>query len=121
MKDILCAPHRVHYFDANLPTHLLTDTSTLHGLGYALMQSAKEGQKLIQCGSRSCTETERRYAPIEQECLAAVWAIQKCSHWLYGSPGFELITDHQPLVGIFRKELGEIPNRRLQRLSLIHI
>ena len=63
----------------------------------------------------SCTETKRRYAPIEQECLAAVWAIQKCRHWLYGSPHFDLITDHQPLVGIFRKELGEIPNRRLQR------
>ena len=36
-------------------------------------------------------------------------------HWLYSSPCFELITDHQPLGGIFKKELGEIPNRRLQR------
>ena len=47
--------------------------------------------------------------------MAAVWAIQKCRHWLYGSPKFELIMDHQPLVGIFKKELGDIPNRSLQR------
>ena len=47
--------------------------------------------------------------------MAAVWAIQKCRHLLYCRPGFDLITDHQPLVGTFKKELGEIPNRCLQR------
>ena len=52
VKDILCAPHRVHYFDPHLPTSLLTDASTLHGLGYALIQTAKDGHRLIQCGSR---------------------------------------------------------------------
>ena len=58
---------------------------------------------------------EKNYAPIEQECLGAVWAMEKCRHFLYGCPTFKLVTDHQPLVGIFRKELAEVSNRRLQR------
>ena len=42
--------------------------------------------------------------------------MDKCRYILYCCPTLKLVTDHQPLVGIFRKELHEIPNRRLQRL-----
>ena len=107
----------VHYYDPSLPTSLLTDASKLYGFGYALVQHTGEGQlHLIQAGSRSLIPAEKNYAPIELECSAAVWAIQKCKHFLAGCPLFKLITDHQPLVGIFNKDLGEVENRRLQRL-----
>ena len=43
-------------------------------------------------------------------------AIEKCRHYLLGNPGFEVVTDHNPLVGTFTKHLGEIDNRRLQRM-----
>jgi len=45
-----------------------------------------------------------------------VWAIEKCSYYLKGSPAFTVITDHKPLVGTFSKPLLELDNtRRLQR------
>ena len=95
---------------------LLTDASKLHGLGFALVQKDSEGHlRLIQAGSRSLSPAEKNYTPIESECLAAVWAMGKCRHFLFGCDTFSLITDHQPLVGIFRKDIAEVENRRLQR------
>ena len=71
---------------------------------------------MIQCGSRTFSQAERNYAPIEQECLAIQWSVERCRHYLIGNPGFTVITDHNPLVGIFSKCLGDIDNRRLQRM-----
>ena len=91
----------VHFFDPALPTVLLTDASKLSGLGYGLIQHDVEGKtQLIQAGSKSLTSAEQNYAPIEQECLAAIWAMDKCPYFLLGCPSFRLITDHQPLVGL---------------------
>ena len=59
---------------------------------------------------------ESRYATIELEASAAQWVIQKCKYYLYLHPGFTLVTDHRPLVGIFEKPLEPIHNVRLQRL-----
>ena len=116
VKELLTSPLLVKFFDTSLPTTLLTDASKLNGLGYALIQHSPIGRiHLIQAGSRSLAPAERNYAPIEQECLGAVWAIDKCSHFLKGCPEFKLVTDHQPLLGIFKKDLGDIQNRRLQR------
>jgi hypothetical protein len=56
--------------------------------------------------------------PVELECLAIVWAIQKCSFWLKGLQTFRIITDHNPLLGVFSKPLGEIENPRLLRMRL---
>ena len=117
VKKLLTSDMVVSFFDHKLPTSLLTDASKLHGIGYVLLQHATDGKlRLIQAGSRSLTPAEGNYAPIESECLAAVWAIKKCKHFLAGCPEFTLITDHQPLLGIFKKDLGDIENRRLQRL-----
>ena len=41
--------------------------------------------------------------------------MDKCRYFLKGCPSFTLVTDHQPLIGIFRKDLSEVDNRRLQR------
>ena len=116
VKQLLTSPLVVHFFDPSLPTSLLTDASKLHGLGYALVQHGSDNKlRLIQAGSRSLAPAEKNYAPIESECLAAVWAMSKCKYFLYGCQEFKLITDHQPLIGIFRKDLSEVENRRLQR------
>jgi len=117
VKELLTSPLLVHYFDPDLPTTLLTDASKLNGLGYALVQHDTEGHlRLIQAGSRGLNPAERNYAPIESEMLGAVWAMEKCRFFLHGCPSFKLATDHQPLIGTFRKEINDITNRRLQRL-----
>ena len=59
--------------------------------------------------------TQLNYVVIELECLAIVWAIQKCSHFLTGHSGFSVITDHRPLVGVFEKCLHDLHNQRLVR------
>ena len=116
VKNLLTSPMIVHFFDPDLPTPLLTDASKLHGIGYALVQHGKDGRlRLVQAGSRSLAPAEKNYAPIEAECLAAVWGITKCRYFLYGCQNFNLVTDHQPLIGIFRKDISEVENRRLQR------
>ena len=115
IKGLLLSPSVVSFFDPSLPTTLLADASCLNGLGFALLQYKDKRPYLIQCGSRSLSGAESRYAPVELEALGITWAINKCRHYLLGCPRFTVVTDHNPLLGIFRKDISDIDNRRLQR------
>ena len=110
----------LHHFDASLCTRLITDTSCLHGLGYALVQTKSEVDLqpicVLQCGSRSLNSTERNYSTIELECLGIQWALKKCYHFLRGLHDFDILTDQRPLVGLFAKLLNLVDNPRLSRL-----
>lgn len=67
-KTALANKMCLNYFDPTRRTELLTDASRLNGIGYALMQrNDKDEPFLIQCGSRSLTGAESRYATIELE------------------------------------------------------
>ena len=117
VKAALVAPPVLAHYQPGLDTRLETDAST-KGLGFALFQKHPAGWRLVQCGSRFITDTQSRYAMIELECLAVVWAIVKCHVYLAGSR-FELLVDHQPLVPIFNSySLDQVENIRLQRLLL---
>ena len=51
-KELLTSKHIVRFFDPKLPLSLLTDASSLHGLGFALIQYDEEGKpRLLQAGS----------------------------------------------------------------------
>ena len=115
LKKLLLSPLVVRPFDISAgETRLLTDASRLKGLGYALLQSSSEGLSLIQCGSRSLNGAESRYSTTELECLGIYYAIKECKFFLQGA-NFTVVTDHQPLVGVFRKHLAELENMRLLR------
>lgn len=119
VKKALSNPPVLAAFDPDLPTALQTDASRLYGLGYALLQDHGGGHfRLVQCGSRFLTDTETRYATIELELLAVVWAMKKCKFYLTGLQHFTLVTDHRPLVPILNSyTLDAIENPRLQRLK----
>ena len=87
-------------------------------LAWHLSKKSQDGNNisLIQCGSCSLSETQQRYATVEFECLAIKWAVNKCNFYLRGLPAFIVLTDHQPLVGIFPKQLHELGNARLMRM-----
>ena len=119
IKDALSKDLAVCHFDPTLRTTLLCDASKLKGLGFALIQKRDDDDfiRLVQCGSRSLSDAETRYATIELEARAIHWAIAKCKHYLIGmSNPFSVVTDHRPLVGIFQKDLDDVDNVRIQRM-----
>ncbi|KAL7864418.1 hypothetical protein AOLI_G00158380 [Acnodon oligacanthus] len=61
-------------------------------------------------------DTETRYAQIEKELLAVVFACTKFKDYIYGKP-IIVETDHQPLVTILKKPIHAAP-ARLQRMLL---
>ena len=105
------------YFEPNLELQVQCDAST-KGLGAALMQNDQP----IAYVSRALTPTEQRYAQIEKEMLAIVFALEKFNHYTYGRK-VKVQSDHKPLESILKKPLASAPKRlqgmmmRLQKYS----
>jgi hypothetical protein len=106
-------------FDPSRPTILLTDTSRLKGLGFALVHTEevndKERIRLVTCGSRSLNPAEKSYAIVKLEALAVKYGVEKCRYYLLGMQKFKDWSDHRPLVGIWRKQIIKIGNARCQK------
>ena len=86
-----------------------------------LTQVQENGERRPICyASRSLSETEKRYAVIEKEALAVMWASEKFSDYVVGLP-FVLETDHKPLTALLNStELSKMPPRILRfRLRLM--
>ena len=119
----------VSTFDTKRITCLAPDWSK-EGMGFLLLQKyctcpvekapvcCPEGWHLVFAGSRFCTDAERRYAPIEGEAAAISWALEKCRMFVLGCPNVMVVTDHEPLKGLFGdRDLSKIHNPRLFRLK----
>ncbi|KAL7832506.1 hypothetical protein SRHO_G00295240 [Serrasalmus rhombeus] len=91
LKSLLSSPPVLAYYDVKEPVTLTCDASC-HGLGAACMQNGRP----VAFASRVLTDTETRYAQIEKELLAVVFACTKFRDYIYGKPTI-VETDHQPL------------------------
>ncbi len=60
--------------------------------------SQKEGrfEKVVAYASKSLTEAQRKFHPMEGECYALIWGIMHFRQYLHGNH-FILRTDHKPL------------------------
>ena len=68
------------------------------------MQRGRDGvERPITMVSRSLTETERAYPPIEGEALALIWVIDRLKHLIEGKR-VVVCTDNRPLIYIFRND-----------------
>ena len=105
----------LRYYDRNLPVTVQADAS-LRGLGACLIQKHKGKDQPIAFASKSLTDVETRYANIERELLAIVFACQRFSTYLLGR-SFVAESDHKPLEMIAMKNLANVPPR-LQRMLL---
>lgn len=82
------------YYDLSSELAIQCDASQ-KGLGAALLQN----QKPVAYASRALTETETRYAQIEKEMLAMVYALEKFNQFTYGRH-VTVYSDHKLLKAI---------------------
>ena len=74
----------------------------------------------VAYASRALTPAETRYAQIEKELLAIVFACDRFDAYVYGRHLVNVETDHKPLEPIFIKPLASAPQclqRMLMRLQ----
>ena len=90
----------------------------MYGLGAVLIQKQfDESQRAVVYASRALTPTEQRYAQIEKDALALIWACEWFKEYLLGTT-FHLHTNHKPLVPILgSKSLDTLPVR-VQRFRM---
>ncbi|GFR91547.1 transposon Ty3-I Gag-Pol polyprotein [Elysia marginata] len=111
IKSLIQKEMTLSYYDPNKATVLEVDSS-LTGIGAALLQD----EKPIAFASKSMTDTESRYANIERELLAVVFALERFHTYIYGRAVL-VQSDHKPLENIQHKNLSKAPPR-LQRMLL---
>ena len=114
IKQLLSSEVLLKYYDETKPLTIQADASQ-DGLGACLLQDGKP----ICYASRSMNETEQRYAQIEKELLAIVFATQRFHHYIYGTE-VTIQSDHKPLESIQKKDLHKLsPRLQLMMLKLL--
>ena len=89
---------------------VLSIDASKSGLGAACLQDDAS----VAFASRALSDAETRYAQIEKELLAFVFACRKFHDFIYGRR-VTIETDHKPLITIVKKPLHAAP-ARLQRM-----
>jgi len=113
LKLLLASRPILHLPDMQKTFVLRTDASN-YALGAVLLQSHDGEMHPIAYASRKLLPRECRYATIEKECLAIVWAVRKFYLYLGHNP-FILQTDHQPLIYMNR---ARFLNDRVMRWAM---
>lgn len=98
-------------FDPRKPIVVQTDSSK-DGLGCVLLQ---DGQP-VAYASRSLSKSEQRWAQIEKELLAIVFACERFHYFLYGRE-FVVQSDHKPLEALVKRDIDDV-TMRLQRMFM---
>ena len=113
LKDKLSKLTTLTLYNPAANIKLSADASS-YRLGAVLLQETNNEWQPVAYGSRTMTETERRYAQIEKEALSLTWATEKFSMYLLGR-SFHMETDHKLLVPLLStKSLDTLPPRVLR-------
>ena len=98
MKQLLSSESVMSYFDSEKKTTVYVDASPV-GLGANLVQDGRT----IAYASRALTSViESRYSQIEREALGIVYGCEHLHMYLVGCK-FSVVTDHKPLLYIWKK------------------
>ena len=112
IKTLVTRHPVLQYYDMTEEVTIQCDASE-KGLGATLLQNGQP----VAFASRNLSQVEQRYAQIEKECLAIVFACAKFSQYITRRAVITIETDHKPLQSIFKKSLLTAPSR-LQRMLL---
>ena len=119
LKEAVSSAPVLRYYSLEDEVTMQCDASK-SGLGAALIQLGQP----VAFASHALTPAETRYAQIEKELLAIVYACEKFDVYVYGRTEVTIQSDHKPLECIFKKPLNTAPMRlqhmllRLQRYNL---
>lgn len=111
LKAVIASEPILAYYDKKKQCIIQADASK-DGLGCCLLQDGHP----IAFSSRALTKAEQRYAQIEKELLAVVFASEKFHQFVYGQK-IKVLSDHKPLVSIMKKDINKV-STRLQRMLL---
>lgn len=112
LKELISNAPVLALYDVRAPVVVSVDASSV-ALGAVLLQAGRP----VEYASRTLTPAQTRYAQIEKELLAIVFACEKFHQYIYGKNEVIVESDHKPLESIFKKSLNSVP-ARLQRMML---
>ena len=117
-KMLIKAEMCMKFYDINKPLYLETDTSGI-GLRAALLQLRDDTScqahmvpdNTILCpiafANKSLMGTEHRYSNVKCEALSILHGLEKFHHYCFGREVL-MITDHYPLVSMFKKDVATL-------------
>ncbi|CAI6346892.1 unnamed protein product [Macrosiphum euphorbiae] len=119
IKESIVSENILVHYNSSWELIVASDASPI-GIGAVLSHRLPDGsEKPIAFASRTLTDCEKKYAQIDKEALAIVFAVRYFHQYVFGRQ-FILRTDHKPLVSIFGENKG-IPvmaAHRLQRYAV---
>jgi hypothetical protein len=115
LKAALVSPAVMAHPDVDKPYSLFTDACD-YSVGAVLVQCDEQGvERPIQYISHQLSGVQRRWATIEKEAYALIYALQKLRPYLLGAE-YTVYTDHKPLRSLFTKEMN---NTKIQRWAIL--
>ncbi|XP_022789646.1 uncharacterized protein LOC111329277 [Stylophora pistillata] len=103
VKSLITSTPMLSYYKPDELLEVQCDSSQA-GLGAAFMQ----GGHPLAYASRALTETDTRYAQIENEALAIVFAMEKFNDYTFGRKTV-VLSEHKPLESILKNPLHRAP------------
>jgi transposase InsO family protein len=120
LKERLTSSDTLVHYDDNKPLVIATDASDI-GLGAVLMHRFPDGsERPIAYASRLLSDCEKRYATIDKEALAIIFAVNdKFQQYVMGRR-FVIKTDHRPLERLLgaKTQLPKLAAGRLARWAM---
>ncbi|CAK1580707.1 unnamed protein product [Parnassius mnemosyne] len=111
LKNKISSAPVLALYSTELPVVVSVDASA-RALGAVLLQAGRP----VEFASLTLTDTQTRYAQIEKEMLAIVFAAERFKQYIYGRSDVTVQTD-QSLEALFNKALSSVPIR-LQRMMM---
>ena len=126
VKEAICKDITLRFFDADLPLYIEVDASK-KGIGAVMLQPDKNTKNTsndaipnnlrpVSYASKTLSSAECNYSNIEHELLGVVFSVLHFKHFMYGHQ-VHIITDHKPLVSLFKNSLCSA-SPRLSRMLL---